>query len=221
MLAGAAIMAFGATKPWVALSGAVPWGKLAGLQLGHSLGFDQVVLQGPTLINAKGLVLGATLFVAIMSAVLLVTHTPGVGVVWRAISFVGTGLVAAVCAGCWMFVNNPVSTLTGGDDSLGSTILGGLQTALEDANMASVEPALGLWLVTIGGAIAVLGSLIPAFKTTVYRPGPPPSVLMPPMSAAQIGPMSAGWYPDQSDRKLMRWFDGNWWTTDTRPRITR
>jgi hypothetical protein len=43
-------------------------------------------------------------------------------------------------------------------------------------------------------------------ETVVQQPGPP----------AQSGGLAPGWYPDQNDHRLMRYYDGRVWTSETR-----
>ena len=59
--------------------------------------------------------------------------------------------------------------------------------------------------------------------TQVSQPAPPPAAhqSLPPRPPApqQAPPASpAGWYPDQQDAQLVRWFDGTRWTEHTQVR---
>jgi hypothetical protein len=45
-----------------------------------------------------------------------------------------------------------------------------------------------------------------------------PLLLAPPAPQPVPQALPAGWYPDQQDPQLMRWFDGARWTEHTQPR---
>ncbi len=48
------------------------------------------------------------------------------------------------------------------------------------------------------------------------QPAPAPMPMPMPMPMPQLPP--AGWYPDQADTSMVRWFDGTQWTGFTQPR---
>jgi hypothetical protein len=46
-------------------------------------------------------------------------------------------------------------------------------------------------------------------RTVVQQPQPQPQ-------PQQAGSLSPGWYPDQNDHQMMRYYDGRVWTSETR-----
>jgi ABC-type multidrug transport system permease subunit len=61
--------------------------------------------------------------------------------------------------------------------------------------------------------LALAGVLVSVIVVLVQRSSPPSS----PPSTPSMG-LAPGWYPDQSDPNLMRYFDGRTWTSGTAPR---
>jgi len=88
--------------------------------------------------------------------------------------------------------------------------------------MADVFNSLNslIWLVIVLLIIAAVVAVVKAVFTPrgeVYTEPPAVErpVVQPPPSRSGLAP---GWYPDQNDQTLMRYFDGHVWTSRTQPR---
>ncbi len=71
--------------------------------------------------------------------------------------------------------------------------------------------------------VAAVRSADPLSGASVAESSPEPEVILPVASAA-VGPVSArlggpteGWYPDPTDARQLRWWDGSAWTTHQSP----
>lgn len=60
-------------------------------------------------------------------------------------------------------------------------------------------------LAIVGGIVGVV--FLAVRSSSRPRPGPLPT-----------GTIAPGWYPDNADPALLRWFDGHQWTAQTQPR---
>jgi hypothetical protein len=213
LLIGAAVSAFAANQAWVSADATVPLGRYAGVGVTRSLGFDHFVTPGGAGGDVTPLLMGGAAALAVLALLLFATRIPGLGVLWRLVALVTAGLLGLTAAAGWGVINDPVSVLADPESSAG-TILGlGLSIA-EFFKAASVGPGLGLWLLTVGAVVAAIGALIPAARgRSVELPTVPVAPFQPP----HPGPMPAGWYPDQMDRRFVRFFDGVRWTDAIRP----
>jgi Protein of unknown function (DUF2510) len=73
-----------------------------------------------------------------------------------------------------------------------------------------------IWLLIVIVVVAVVvWAVRMALAPREPRAYPGPPVVPPPPSSSGLAP---GWYPDQHDRNLMRYFDGRAWTAQTEPR---
>jgi hypothetical protein len=70
------------------------------------------------------------------------------------------------------------------------------------------------WLMFLGIVLTVLSGVIYLLVRSSSARRPLPQATHP----GQPSGMAPGWYPDQNDPKLMRWFDGQKWTSGTAPR---
>jgi uncharacterized protein DUF2510 len=66
--------------------------------------------------------------------------------------------------------------------------------------------AVIIWAVRM--ALAPRGDRTYRERTVVQQP--------PPQQPAPSGSLSPGWYPDQNDHRMMRYYDGRVWTSETR-----
>jgi hypothetical protein len=215
ILVGAALIGFGATQPWATGAATIAWGPLSGLTPNGKLGFDLLLAPDGLHGDVKPLILGATIFMAIVALLLIATRVRGLGMLWRILTLLTAAGLGLICATAWSVVSNPTSVLADSESPLGR-ILGGLNSVAESSGLLQIKPGLGLWLLTIGCGIACIGALIPAIRHSTFVPALQSTH---PALASAHPPMSAGWYPDHLDVSQVRWFDGAQWTTFTRPRV--
>jgi hypothetical protein len=214
LLIGSAVSAFGASQAWVSLGATAPLGQNAGLGGHLSLGFDHFRTPSGDSGNLKPLLIGGAVALAVLALLLFATRIPGLGLLWRLVALMIAGLLGLTAAAGWGVINDPASVIADPESSAGPIIGLGLSIA-EFFGAASVEPGLGLWLLTVGAGVAAIGALIPATRgRNVVTPSAPVAAFQSP----NPGPKPAGWYPDQMDGRFVRFFDGARWTDAVRPR---
>jgi Protein of unknown function (DUF2510) len=79
-----------------------------------------------------------------------------------------------------------------------------------------------IWILVLIAIVAVIIAVVRAVATpraerpVVERPVvEQPAVQQQPVATSGLAP---GWYPDQQDTNMMRYFDGRVWTAQTEPR---
>jgi hypothetical protein len=78
-----------------------------------------------------------------------------------------------------------------------------------------------IWILVLIAIVAVIITVVRAMsRSSVERPVErgvveQPVVQQQPVATSGLAP---GWYPDQQDPSLMRYFDGRVWTAQTEPR---
>ena len=74
-----------------------------------------------------------------------------------------------------------------------------------------------IWILVLIAIVAVVIAVVRAMsRPTAERPVvEQPVVQQQPVVTSGLAP---GWYPDQQDAALMRYFDGRVWTAQTQPR---
>jgi hypothetical protein len=212
LLVGAAAIAFAATQPWITGAGAL-WGRLAGITVNGSLGFDLLVAPGGEHGDVKPVLFGCAAALAVLALLLFVTRVPGLGVLWRFLALATLVLVGFTAWAAWSVVGSPASVVADPDSLPGQ----GLDIAVDIAEtigVATIRPGLGLWVLTIGFGVTGIGALIPASRGT----GSVTDRRIPIEPQSLGAAMPPGWYPDQFDARFVRFFDGNRWTGATQPR---
>ena len=204
LLVGAALIGFVSTQAWATGSLTIPFGRLAGLSPGDSLGFDVFLTANGQYGDVQPVILGGAAFLAVAALLLIVTRVRGLGLLWRVLSILTVIGLGILCASGWSVIGDPSSVIAE-DGSVLRDALGGLTSAAESTGLLDIGPGLGLWLLTIGCGVAAISVLIPAIRRTTWQPVPG-------------GPPGPGWYPDQADPSVVRWFDGARWTEFTQPR---
>ncbi|HEY0166736.1 MAG TPA: hypothetical protein VGB75_06805 [Jatrophihabitans sp.] len=161
MLNGVVLMAFGSTLPWgrFEVGGTnketLPYGG------SHEFGFDQTITSDGSLSDFGPTILVISGVVALCALALFATRIRGLGALWRVISLVSLVPVALVVGSLWsVFDDDPGTEMEGTDSALVRAFGLAMRT---NAVSSSIEP--GLFLITIGCGVAVVGSLIPAFRS--------------------------------------------------------
>jgi hypothetical protein len=215
LLAGATGIAVGATQPWATdamtleawVAGAAPRG---------SLGFDRLLGPDGQYGDVTPLLLGGAAVLGVSALLLFVTRVPSVGVLWRLPAVTTVVGLGAISVPAWSAVHDPTSVVADPESPRGALRGAGTSVAAA-AGVLDVQPGPGLWLLTIGCAVAGIGALVPAVRgRRIVLDAPAPSGLRRPASTGVRRP--PGWYPDQSDGTFVRFFDGVRWTGATRPR---
>jgi len=172
MLNGTALTAFGSTLPWGHF-------EVSGLNKdtlpyhgSHEFGFDQTVGFGGSLPDFGPVILIISGIVTLCALALFVTRVRGLGALWKALSLVSLVPLALAIWSLWsVFDETPGNDLA----KSGSAPIRAFGVAM-NANAVTSTMGPGLFLVTIGCAVAVLGSLIPAFRskqaTQQHKPAP-------------------------------------------------
>jgi hypothetical protein len=209
VLAGAAMIAFGATQPWA--TGAVTlraW--VRDVTPRSAWGFDLLLGPDGQYGDVTPLLIGGVAVLGVSALLLLVTRVPVVGILWRLLAVttvVGLGLISVPA---WGVVNDPPSVV-GDPGSPTGEAFGLAASVAQSSGLLGVEPGVGLWLLTIGTGVAGIGALVPAIRGRT----PEVEAALPSSTAVR---MPAGWYPDQLEGSIVRFFDGVRWTGATRPR---
>jgi hypothetical protein len=211
VLAGAAMIALGATRAWG--TGAVTLrGWVADADPEGSLGFDLLPGPGSHYGDVTPLLMGGAAVLGMSALLLLVTRVPVVGILWRFLALATVAGVGAISVPAWSSVNAPASVADPGFPSAQTLDLA--VSVAQSSGLLDIQPGPGLWLLTIGCGIAGIGALVPAIRgRTVEVEAATPAGLR--RSSTGTAP---GWYPDQVDRAFVRFFDGVRWTAATRPR---
>lgn len=193
MLVGCMLIGVGSGQPWVHIG--IPW-----LHFDADFGFDQTVMSDGTTFDFKKLIIAIAVITSICAVALIATRVRGLGVLWRIIALACLAVLGGAMAFVWPVANDPAVLAHNIHNSAARTALIGGATLLKDFGAVSVGPSAGLWTVTVGVAIGVIGALIPGAHrdqwVPIYGPmppGPPPPGSYP---AYPPGPV-LGPYPTQ------------------------
>jgi hypothetical protein len=106
ILVGAALIGFGATQPWATGAATIAWGPLSGLTPNGKLGFDLLLAPDGLYGDVKPLILGATIFMAIVALLLIATRVRGLGMLWRILTLSTAAGLGLICATAWSVVSS-------------------------------------------------------------------------------------------------------------------
>jgi hypothetical protein len=214
LLVSAALIGFASTQAWVATALHAPAGLLGELGPNYAFGFDKFPSEGSRGSDIRPILVVGSVGLAVFALLLFVTRVPGLGVLWRLLASLCVAASGFTAAIAWTTVKSPVSVVTDPESFFGSSFGTGINFA-QNLGFLDIQPAMGLWLLTVGTGIAGIGLLIPAIRgqkwdtaTPTAQPTFPPPTSVP----------AAGWYPDQVDGRFLRYFDGVRWTDAIRPR---
>jgi hypothetical protein len=161
MLNGVILMAFGSSLPW----GEFEYGgsdKPTLPYAGHHVfGFDQTITSNGSVTDFGPVILIVSGVVALCALALFLTRVRGLGALWRVVALGSLVPVALVIGSLWsIFDETPGNDLARTD----SAPVRAFGVAMNNhAVSSSVGP--GLLLTTLGFGVAVVGSLIPAFRS--------------------------------------------------------
>jgi hypothetical protein len=158
MLAGAAAIAVGARLPWAVRSEHVPAARSTS---NGSFGFDELLAPTGTYDDVRPLLFGGSAVLALMALLLLFTHIPRVGVLWRFAGLTAVIGPAAIGMSAWEVVKEPPLVITASESSTGMARSAATLTAQFDG-LVAFGPGPGLWLLIFGCGATALGALIPA-----------------------------------------------------------
>ncbi len=133
----------------------------------------------------------------LMGLALVLTRVKYVGPVWRVAALVALAATSFIAFVLWLVVLDPMRLL--GRPVWFASVAPAL---VGDLRGATVDAAVGLWLFTVGSALGVLATLVPAFYThrTVKT------------HTSARGGLEPGWYPAPNSRSRTRYWDGEKWT---------
>jgi hypothetical protein len=186
---------------------------VAGATPEGSLGFDRLIQPGNRYGDVTPLLLGGAAVLGVSALLLFVTRIPVLGILWRLLALATVLGLGVISVPAWGAVNDP-ATMAADPTSHSGRALGLGASVAGSSGLLDIEPGLGLWLLTIGIAVAGIGAVVPAIRgRTREMDAVEPSGLRRSYTGA-----TPGWYPDQLDAGLVRFFDGVRWTAATRPR---
>ena len=232
MVTGALLIVLASMRPWVSLNGP------GLLPVSVDLGFDDLLIKPPLgFWNAQPYLIAAALALAAGGVALTVARLRGVGRRWRwpvaALAVPVVGLATLI----WVYVK--------GSEAAFRPIVNQAAQFVPDflgLDKIDVQAGSGLWLLTVGAVTAGVGALLPVPRSLASRvlpPTPRPATgdyasrvptgpnRTPPPGPTAHGALTVpraradfppGWYPDQRNPQILRWFDGRVWTDVIRPR---
>jgi hypothetical protein len=152
MLVGVAFLVVGTLVPVINLS------SIVGLEFDHASVDLSSDVEFSSLLPVA---LGFGFVVLFFAALLALTRRQGLGILWRALALAALVVPGAVTAVFWYYVANPDEIAASGDFSVKDRVLGaGAAFGIGDAS-----PGIGLWLLTLGCLIVVIGCFVPARKS--------------------------------------------------------
>ena len=160
MLAGAVATALGARQPWAIRSDDALVARSAP---DASYGFGQLLARTGTYDDVRPLLFGGAAVLALMAVLLLFTHIPRVGVLWRVAGLTAVIGVGAIGTSAWEVLKEPPLVIAASESATGAAPDAVTSTA-QFASLVTLGPGPGLWLLTIGCGAAALGALIPAAR---------------------------------------------------------
>jgi hypothetical protein len=165
MFAGAVAIAVGALQPWAVRSEHVP----AARSTSHgSFTFDELLARTGTYDDVQPLLFGGAAVLGLMALLLLFTHIPRVGILWRVAGLTAVIGLAAIGTSVWEVVNDPPLVIAASESSTGAA-QGAVTSTAQFDSLVAFGPGPGLWLLSIGCGAAALGALIPARRRRASR----------------------------------------------------
>lgn len=186
ILVGSILIAFGAVLPWIEVrSGALGIG--AGpveLQAAYRSAID--VGEAPSIVQGLGV------FTGLVALGLIATRIRGLGVMLRVGALAGLVFPAFIVAAAWTAVLKPPDNK--------------MQSLLQASGLLTTEAGQGLYVLSIGSALVLVGSFIPAIRSSQAVALVPPPRQHPRRDEYEVPP---DWYPVEGG---YRYWDGRAWT---------
>lgn len=171
MLVGVLIMAVSSEQAWGHFEIAHIL-KFLPLGASHDFAFDQAIFSDGTISDVRPAILIVCVVVGLCALALFVTRVRGLGLLWRVISLGAMVIVGVIVVDLWSVVNDPGGVMQN-SDSRGAQTLGTIFKIGQTFNALKAGPGPGLWMLTVGAGLAVVGALIPAFRSKETVPEPP------------------------------------------------
>jgi hypothetical protein len=204
LLLGALLTAFGAARPWAQIT--INALNLKALKLDLSAVPQLSADAG----NLQAAVFGAAALMGVSALLLIGTRARGLSVIWRVAGLLGVLGPALLTYYLWaVALGDPAKVL---DDPSASTLdktLGIAELLLSHAGLITISPGQGLYAMTAGAVVALIGCFMPGSR------GREQVALATPEPAMQQVPAApAGWYPVNDGQ---RYWDGRGWTDHFNP----
>lgn len=201
VLIGALLFGFGALRPWAQVQTGVLDIKAGSLNL-------SVV---PNMSAAKGqlqsVVLALAGLVGLCGLLLIATRARGLGVLWRLVGLAGLVPAGALAYYLWTVAlsDNPSAVLNDAQAGITDKLTAVLGSLLRRTGLIKLTPGQGLYLMTIGVALAFVGLCLPASRSMENLGKNVPS-------QRDIPPQThpPGWYPVNERGETLYWDGGRW-----------
>lgn len=171
VLVGALVIGFATTQPWVHLGTSVL--DVFGISPSVSVRFGDVPLGSVGGPDLAIVLLGGDVLLAVLAVLLVAVRGRGPRILLR----LGCGLLAAaagvVAIGMWVAIGSPATI---GDLPNTNQVIdtaARLLALARDGGVLDVAPGTGLWLLTIGAGLALVGACLPAVRTAPRFDGRP------------------------------------------------
>lgn len=220
VLSGAVLLVFGTFLPLLMFKSSKIGLNIGSTDLAFQYQQELIPVELHILLMPLGLVLG------ILAIFLMATRVRGLGTLWRIGSLICFSLAAVFTLYCWNIVaGNPLGVGTSPEASDGSAsdkFVAISQAVLQNFGIVTINAGAGLYVISLGTVLALIGCCIPASKRTemvhpqMTRPSTHPNqgAVAPPRSVRAIQETPAGWYHVEGG---YRYWDGEQWSDEFSP----
>lgn len=217
VVSGALLLILGAFLPLLTLKSP---------DVGLNIGIAEVSLQYQqelVPVELQMLLIPLGLLLALLGLFLIATRIRGLGILWRVGSLTCFALAGGLALYCWNIIGgDPIGILNASgrpneeaNDELGDF----LEAALQNTGLLTVNPGIGLYVVSLGSALTFIGCCIPATRRTevVQAPLPPSHMVVAPHGSTRaLQATPSGWYHVEGG---YRYWDGQRWTDEFSPDV--
>jgi hypothetical protein len=162
LITGAIAIGLAATQDLVVLKG-----PLAEIGVGRHLGLG-VQLTGTADEDSltQPLLFASAAWIAFFGLLLLATRVRFLGLLWRLLALLGVVAPVALAVNDWLFIHDPVDYLAS-DENVAVRAALRLGHGVVEALGGGASAGLGLYLLTLGAVMAVIGLLVPPIHRDV------------------------------------------------------